>query len=135
MASFSFLVFLFLFRSMAHGLADQRFYSYEEAKEWIDSWIGPKDMSFFRRGIHILPEKWEKVVSSDGQYFNWNVFVSVILNSFYFVKNSENLFKDPLDAVNAVDVIIHLARDSLSVFTEQQIKFANNLRVISPVTK
>jgi len=27
-------------------------------------------MSFFRRGIHILPERWEKVVSSDGQYFN-----------------------------------------------------------------
>ncbi|KAG5324220.1 MOS1T transposase, partial [Pseudoatta argentina] len=37
-----------LFRSMAHGLAD---------------------MSFFRRGIHVLPERWEKVVSSDGQYF------------------------------------------------------------------
>ncbi|KAG5322500.1 MOS1T transposase, partial [Pseudoatta argentina] len=28
-----------------------------------------KDMSFFRRGIHVLPERWEKVVSSDGQYF------------------------------------------------------------------
>ena len=46
-----------LFRSMAHGLADQRFYSYEEAKIWIDSWIASKDMSFFRRGIHILPER------------------------------------------------------------------------------
>ncbi|KAG5317544.1 MOS1T transposase, partial [Pseudoatta argentina] len=58
-----------LFRSMAHGLADRRFHSYEEAKKWIDSWIGSKDMSFFRRGIHVLPERWEKVVSSDGQYF------------------------------------------------------------------
>lgn len=58
-----------LFRSMAHGLADQRFHSYEEAKEWIDSWIASKDMSFFRRGIQILPERWEKVVASDGQYF------------------------------------------------------------------
>ncbi|KAG5309126.1 MOS1T transposase, partial [Pseudoatta argentina] len=36
------------------------FISYEEAKKWIDSWIASKDMSFFR---------WEKVVSSDGQYF------------------------------------------------------------------
>ncbi|KAG5324977.1 MOS1T transposase, partial [Pseudoatta argentina] len=26
-----------LFRSMAHGLADRRFHSYEEAQEWIDS--------------------------------------------------------------------------------------------------
>lgn len=58
-----------LFRSMAHGLADQRFHSYEEAKKFIDSWIASKDMSFFRRGIHILPERWEKVVASDGQYF------------------------------------------------------------------
>ncbi|KAG5321300.1 MOS1T transposase, partial [Pseudoatta argentina] len=58
-----------LFRSMAHGLADRRFHSYEEAQKWIDSWIASKDMSFFRRGIHVLPEKWEKVVSSDGQYF------------------------------------------------------------------
>ncbi|KAG5321314.1 MOS1T transposase, partial [Pseudoatta argentina] len=41
-------------------LADRRFHSYEEAQKWIDSWIASKDMSFFR---------WEKVVSSDGQYF------------------------------------------------------------------
>ncbi|KAG5320967.1 MOS1T transposase, partial [Pseudoatta argentina] len=58
-----------LFRSMAHGLADRRFHSYEEAQKWIDSWIASKDMSFFRRAIHVLPERWEKVVSSDGQYF------------------------------------------------------------------
>ncbi|KAG5309149.1 MOS1T transposase, partial [Pseudoatta argentina] len=58
-----------LFRSMAHGLAGRRFHSYEEAQKWIDSWIASKDMSFFRRGIHVLPERWEKVVSSDGQYF------------------------------------------------------------------
>ncbi|KAG5315339.1 MOS1T transposase, partial [Pseudoatta argentina] len=58
-----------LFRSMAHGLADRRFHSYEEAQKWIDSWRASKDMCFFRRGIHVLPERWEKVVSSDGQYF------------------------------------------------------------------
>ncbi|KAG5323681.1 MOS1T transposase, partial [Pseudoatta argentina] len=83
-----------LFHSMAHGLADRRFHSYEEAQKWIDSWIALKDMSFFRRGIHVLPERWEKVVSSDGQYFKLNVCFPHILNtSFYFVKNSENLFK------------------------------------------
>ena len=59
-----------LFRSMAQCLADQRFYSNEGAKEWIDFWISSKDMSFFRHGIHILPERREKVVSNDGQYFN-----------------------------------------------------------------
>ncbi|KAG5325771.1 MOS1T transposase, partial [Pseudoatta argentina] len=59
-----------LFRSMAQGLADRRFYSYEEAQKWIGSWIASKDMSFFRRGIHVLPERWEKVVESDGKYFH-----------------------------------------------------------------
>jgi len=59
-----------LFRSMAHGLADQHFRSYEEVKNWIDSWIASKDDQFFRRGIRALPERCgEKVVASDGQYF------------------------------------------------------------------
>ncbi|KAG5325792.1 MOS1T transposase, partial [Pseudoatta argentina] len=59
-----------LFRSMAHGLTDRRFHSYEEAQKWIDSWIASKDMSFFRHGIHVLPERWSKVVESDGKYFH-----------------------------------------------------------------
>ena len=58
-----------LFRSMAHGLANQYFRSYEEVKNWIDSWIASKDDQFFRREIRTLPERWEKVVTSDGQYF------------------------------------------------------------------
>ncbi|KAG5324817.1 MOS1T transposase, partial [Pseudoatta argentina] len=62
-----------LFRLMAHGLADRRFRSYEEAQKWIDSWIASKDMSFFRRGIHVLAERWSKVVGSDAKYFI-NVF-------------------------------------------------------------
>ena len=44
-----------LLRSMAHGLADQYFRSYEEVKNWIDSWIASKDDQFFRRGIRTLP--------------------------------------------------------------------------------
>ena len=58
-----------LFRSMSNGLADQHFRSFEEAKNWIDSWIASKDEEFFRHGIRTLPERWEKVVASDGQYF------------------------------------------------------------------
>ena len=54
-----------LFRSMAHGLADQHFRSHDEVTKWIAS----KDEQFFRRGIRTLPERWEKVVASDGQYF------------------------------------------------------------------
>ncbi|GBP51064.1 Mariner Mos1 transposase [Eumeta japonica] len=36
-----------LFCSMAHGIADQCFRSYEEAKKWVNSWIASKDMTFF----------------------------------------------------------------------------------------
>lgn len=58
-----------LFRSMSHGLSNQSFHSYEDTRKWVESWIASKDPSFFRRGIHLLPDKWEKVVYSDGQYF------------------------------------------------------------------
>ena len=49
-----------LFQSMAHGLADQHFRSYEEVKNWIDSWIASKDDQFFRRGIRTLPKDGRK---------------------------------------------------------------------------
>ena len=58
-----------LFRSMTHGLSEQHFTLYEDTKNWVDSWIDSKDEAFFRRGIRMLPERSEKVVASDGQYF------------------------------------------------------------------
>lgn len=33
----------YLFRSMAHALTAQRFTSYEDTKNWVDSWIASKD--------------------------------------------------------------------------------------------
>ena len=53
---------------MTQRLAEQHFYSYEDAKKWAYSWIAPKDVSFLRREIYIPPERYEKVVASDGQY-------------------------------------------------------------------
>ncbi|GBP37987.1 Mariner Mos1 transposase [Eumeta japonica] len=58
-----------LFRSTAHALSEQRFTSYEDTKNWVDSWIASKDNEFFRLGIQTLPERWKKV-ASDGQYFD-----------------------------------------------------------------
>ncbi|VVC27606.1 Hypothetical protein CINCED_3A008797 [Cinara cedri] len=60
-----------LFRSMQHSLADQHFSNYEEVKNWIDSWILEKPAEFFRKGIRELPDKWEKFIASDGQYFEY----------------------------------------------------------------
>lgn len=60
-----------LFRSMQHGLSEQHFTSYEEVKNWLSGWLASKDEQFYWRGIYLLPEKWEKVIASDGQYFDY----------------------------------------------------------------
>jgi len=53
--------------------ANHRFTSFAEIENWLQNWIASKDESFFRDGIRKLLERWEKVVDSDGQYFNWSV--------------------------------------------------------------
>ena len=58
-----------LFQTMAHGLADQQFHSYEDIEKWFDSWIASKDEHFYRNGIRALPDRWAKVVANDDQYF------------------------------------------------------------------
>ncbi|GBP50642.1 Mariner Mos1 transposase [Eumeta japonica] len=61
-----------LFRPIAHALSEQRFTSYEDTKNWVDSWIASKDKEFFRLIIRTLPERWKTVVANDGQYFDSN---------------------------------------------------------------
>ena len=56
----------YLFRLMIHGPSEQRFTFYEDTKKWVDSWITSKDNSFFRPAIRMLPDRWNKVVASDG---------------------------------------------------------------------
>ena len=48
----------YLFRSMAHGLANQQFRSYEDIEKCLDSWIASKGEHFYRIGIQALPERW-----------------------------------------------------------------------------
>ena len=59
----------YLFASMEHALAQQRFTSYEDVPKWLDDWFGSKEQQFFWRGIHKLSDRWEKCIASDGQYF------------------------------------------------------------------
>jgi len=59
-----------LFRSIAQALAEERFNSYEDVEKWISDWIASKDKSFFCHGIHLLPERWEKVIANDEHYFD-----------------------------------------------------------------
>ena len=58
-----------LFASMGHALAEQRFTSYENVRKWLDDWFASKEQQFFWRGIHKLPDRWEKCIASNGQYF------------------------------------------------------------------
>lgn len=57
-----------LFRSMAHGLAEQRFTKHEEVRKWLDEWIASKQPKFFYDGIHKLPINWNNVVVNNGNY-------------------------------------------------------------------
>ena len=59
----------YLFASMGHALSDQRFTSYENVWKWLDDWFTSKERQFFWRGIDQLPDRWEKCIASDGQYF------------------------------------------------------------------
>ena len=59
----------YLFASMGHAFSDQHFASYENVRKWLDDWFASKERQFFWRGIHQLPDRWEKCIASDGQYF------------------------------------------------------------------
>ena len=71
----------YLFRSMAHGLSDQQFRSYEDIEKWLDSWIASKNEHFYGNGIRALAERWAKVVANDGQYIEWFIY-----NHFFTIK-------------------------------------------------
>ena len=58
-----------LFRSMQNALTGIRFSSEQGIKNWLDSFLAAKPAQFFCDDIHKLPERWEKVIASDGQYF------------------------------------------------------------------
>lgn len=58
-----------LFRSMAHGLAEQHFANFEEVENWLQIWFASNSEKFFWTGIHNLPKRWRKCVDADGQYF------------------------------------------------------------------
>ena len=71
-----------LFRAITHGQAEQHFTSHEECKKRSNSWIASKVRGFYASGIRMLPKKWAKVVSSEGQ--------NVAKTLYYINKNFTN---------------------------------------------
>ena len=58
-----------LFRSVKNALTGIRFTSEQGIKNWLDSFLAAKPAQSFWDGIHKLPERWEKIIASDGPYF------------------------------------------------------------------
>ena len=72
-----------LFGSVSNALAEQRFGSHEDVKKWLDEWFAAKGKDFYC-GIHKLPERWEKCITSDGVYFEESIFChSSEFNAFF----------------------------------------------------
>ncbi|KYN01197.1 hypothetical protein ALC62_08040 [Cyphomyrmex costatus] len=46
------------------------YWKYKLVRSVFQKMIASKDESFFQNEIRKLPERWEKIVVSDGQYFN-----------------------------------------------------------------
>jgi len=61
---------------MQSALSGKRFNSYEGIKKWLDIWIASKEPDFFLRGIRLLFKR-EKVVASDGAYFELTLYCFV----------------------------------------------------------
>lgn len=59
----------YLFSAMKAGLKEKIFTDAEEANDHIQTWFDEKPDEFFHRGIHLLPEKWNKCVAANGNYF------------------------------------------------------------------
>lgn len=58
--------FYHLFPSMAHYLAELYLVCFEEVRNWFRF----NDTSFYRRSIHVLPERVKKSVASKGLYYD-----------------------------------------------------------------
>jgi len=59
----------YLFRSLQYHLADTHFVSFEEIQKGVDDFIALKLVSYYRQGICKLPEKWQKIIDANGEYF------------------------------------------------------------------
>lgn len=59
-----------LFRSMQHFFREKSYSDFENLRKDTIQFFEQKPASFFEKGIQSLPEKWEMVIASDGNYFN-----------------------------------------------------------------
>ncbi|WKX99287.1 hypothetical protein Q1695_014289 [Nippostrongylus brasiliensis] len=56
------------FRSLQAFCAGKTFHNREDVRRAVDEWITSRSPSFWQDGIAALPDRWRKVVATDGQY-------------------------------------------------------------------
>lgn len=59
-----------LFRSMEHFFREKTYADLQSLRKDVDQFFDIKPASFYHRGIHLLPEKWQMVIASEGNYFS-----------------------------------------------------------------
>jgi histone-lysine N-methyltransferase SETMAR len=59
-----------LFRSMEHFFREKSFSDLESIKKEVTQFFDHKPASFYEKGIKSLPERWQMVIDSNGNYFN-----------------------------------------------------------------
>ena len=57
-----------LFRSLSNQLRGTSFGDDAQLQQWLREFFDSKPVGFFKQGIEQLPERWEKVISSFGEY-------------------------------------------------------------------
>lgn len=60
----------YLFSPLKAGLKGRNFANKNEVNEAIQTWIDQKPQEFFHVGIHSLPGRWQKCITSEGNYFS-----------------------------------------------------------------
>lgn len=58
-----------LFRALSHAIEGKSFANEEELEAWIRDFFDSRPHNFYRDGIKKLPERWQKVVDANGDYF------------------------------------------------------------------
>ncbi|CAJ0951860.1 unnamed protein product, partial [Mesorhabditis belari] len=58
-----------LFRSLEYHLREKTFQNVEEMRLSLTQFFDSKPREFYRRGIYLLPDKWQDVIDVDSEYF------------------------------------------------------------------
>ena len=59
-----------LFLGLKTFLHEKNFKNLGELRKGVDEYFGSKNKEFYWRGIHDLPNGWEKVIAVEGDYFD-----------------------------------------------------------------